>query len=792
MTKSSDIVTGLQLKENDLDDIVKRLCFFAPSGSGAYLRDLLEFLALQSLSMLPSAQLSGREIYQKLVQTIGSRFEYEEVLDALVRLVAKKSIHCDKDRPIDPDSKFYLDIAIRSQMRDQVSNETKLESDVLQEWQAYLRKKYPNLTSSDIDNISRDLKIFAFRLLSQHSAETLELYYGNDEALTKLLQQLETRNVAEIWEAQSAEYSAIRLQEVIGFFREASDKRKQYIASLMHSLFILQLTHLDPQCAAIVRSQISPAKIFLDTNFIFRLVGLQGPDFFLASKKLTEMSLNLGFQLVVSPQTLKEYEKTLAEFLKEIKGRPVISSDLASLALAATSDEDFITAYWSQVKEKGTYVDPTIFYEYYQYLVPILKDNNVDVDDAFSDEVLSRDQDLASEESLLKEVMQSFNARAADNVSQHVLKHDVFHRLLIMRHRQGLTQERFSDARAWFLTCDTKLSPYDRVARNKQGQKDNLPFCVTSGQWMQTLRPFSGRNGDFDLAQVEMIVSPLFRAYQRPPSQLINDVVSRLAATPIYSPSAVGAMLSDRQFLNQFENVKDDSQAQHDIIDNYFASYADEMEARANQLEEVASQAKIELETQTRIAAEQQQKRLLVESDLQKSMQKVAQLEVSQLTLSNSLNAVQSRAEDERLEREKSQQEKELLERDYEEKLKKLADENRAKNQGLRRRAIIGFMLLASVVALVFLKQAIQNSPASTLEIVGSLAIGLYIGLVVILDFWRTVTGIVVSLVAPIVFTVSLFLPLEATNAVQVTAIIVGGIVSLLLFIRQSSSHSSN
>jgi len=780
MNNSIDKVTGLPLTTHDLGDIVKRLCFFAPTGSGAYLRDLLEYLALQAMSMLPSAQLSARDIHNKLIEVIGARFEYEEVLDALARLVAKASIQCDKERAQDADSRFRLDIAIRNQMREQVNNEANLERETLREWQGQLRKKYPKLPSPDIDQLTSDLKIFAFRLLSQHSAETLEVYYGSDSALARLLQQLEARDISDLWESKPAEFSAIRMQEVTGFFLEADDKRKQYIASLMHSLFILQLTHLDPQCAAIVRSQISPAKVFLDTNFIFRLVGLQGPDFFLAARKLSELSQNLGFQLVVSPQTISEYDHTLAEFLKEIKGRPIVTSDLAELALAATNDEDFITAYWRRLKEQRLYINPTTFYEYYRYLVPILKDQNVAVDDTFCDEVWSRDADLASEETLLREVMQSHNMRAADRVSTYVLRHDVFHRLLIMRYRKGLSHEIFADAKAWFLTCDTKLAPYDRIARNKQGIREKLPFCVTSGQWIQTLRPFSSKNGDLDIAQVDMIVSPLFRAYQRPPSHLINNVISRLASSTSYSLPAVGAMLSDRQFLEQFDNTRDDAIAQQDVIDNYFASYADEMEAKAKHLEQEVSKTKMALEEQSQKAAMEAERRQRIEADLQNKTQTVAQLQASQQTLANSFKDAQAQAE----------HEKDEQKRIHETELQKLKEENRVQSQRLRKRAGFGLLLFAVVVVLAFLRQTIQNSPISIWEFIGALSFGLYLGYVVILDFWRTRTGVIVSVVSPLAFVISLFLPTEITNVIQVAAILIGGVVTVSLYIQQSTSRA--
>lgn len=783
MNMSMDKITGLHVAPDEFDGIVKRLCFFAPSGSGAYLRELLEFLTLQSMATLPSKMLSAREIYQKLVKTIGQRFEYEEILDAIARLANGRSIHCDRERPHDPDAIFSLDIAVRTQMHDQVKGEAELEREVLEAWKASLNKKHPSLSNSDIDDLSRDLRIFALRLLSQHSAETLGLYYGNDSALAHLLSELETRNVAELWEPRDANFQALRLQEITGFFREADDRRKQFIASLMHGLFILQLTQLDPRCAAIVRSQLSPAKLYLDTNFVFRLVGLQGPDLYLAATKLAEVSQKLGYQLVISPQTLSEYNHTLAEFLRELSGRPMITSELANLALHSTSDEDFITAYWSHVRKSGSYVDPSTFYEYYQFLVPILKDRGVDVDDAFSDEVSSRDSDLAGEESLLRQVMQDRNMRSADSVSPYVLRHDVYHRLLVMRYRNGLDREVFADARAWFLTCDTKLAPYDWVARSKQGLERKLPFCVTSGQWIQTLRPFLGSNGELNTAQVDMLVSPLLRAYRRPPSRLIQSVIERLALSSGYSPSAVSVMLSNRQFLEQFEAAREDAVIQQDVIDNFFASYADEMEKKAKQLENQVAQSKAELEEASRKIAEESQKRSQTETRLESATREVASLEVNRQELNNSLQFHQQQAEQERFERQRIQQEKETQELKYKAELQNQRDEAQRRIQDLARRGAVALLILSTAVMYILIRQPWLTSPSPLLEVIGALALGLYISYVVLFGFWRTRAGVLVTIVCPVVFLISPFMPPDWMDKLQGASIILGGAAWLSLIV---------
>lgn len=781
-------ITGLHLAEEELSEALKRLCFFAPTGSGAYVRELHEFIALQAFSMLPPKELSAREVYRKAIETIGNRFEFEEVLGAISRLVIKGSVHCTTERHVEPEARFRLTQESRTKVLDQVNAEKQLEREVLSNWKSSINRKYPSLKSEQLDQLTSDLKIFSYRLLSQHSVETLQLYYGDDEALTTLLKNLENQNLSDIWENAASDYVAIRIQEVTGFFREADEKRKQYIASLMHSIFLLQLTQLDPMCARIVSGTLSGATVYLDTNFVFRLVGLQGPDLYLASKKLAEISQKLGFRLAISPQTISEYQHTLGDFLKEIKGRPVITSQLASIALEATSDEDFITAYWNEVKKKGTYVDPTTFYEYYQYLEHILEPMNITVHHEFHDEILQRDEDLAIEESLLRQVMQDRNMKAADRVSPHVLKHDAYHRLLVLRHRRDLTQEIFANSAAWFLTCDTKLPPYDRLARNRENSRNKLPFCATSGQWLQTLRPYTPENGTFDVAQVDLIVSPLLRAYQRPPSHIINNVMSRLSASSNYSLPAVSAMLLDKQFLEQFEQTKGE-EAQQDLIDNFYAAYADEMEKEAQLLREQLDEYKAATTRQSQeldLAVKTQQG---LEARLQETTDAIAQLKADREALGDTMRISKEQTERERLERIKLEDEKQKSELQYQEEIKLVKEEALIRERRIRRQIAVAFLILILLVVFLVLRQPWINSATAIPEIIGAVSMSAYLIYALVFDIWRTWQGALATFFVPVIFIISFILPSEWESPIQVTSIVAAALAAMFMYIRRSSSN---
>jgi hypothetical protein len=529
--------------------------------------------------MMPGGHHSAHEIYRKLREVLGKRFEYEEILNALKRLSSSGQIRATTQRFEDPDNEFDIPIDKRNELRDMAKQEENLERRVLTVWKTYLISKHRSILPETLNQMVVDVKICSYRILSKHSAEVLELYYGNNEKLNSVLRTVNELDYCEKSDLIPPDFEQIRRKEVLDFFLQADETRKRYIASLLHSLFLLYLTQFDSNCAIVLRSELKPGKIYLDTNFIFALVGLSGADMLLASQRLADFTIKLGFQIVISPRTQSEYEHSLKIFLADAKLKPLTSPELASLALDATNDDDIYTTYWKQVAEsKGSVVnvDPQVFYDYYINLASILEQYQVKIDDTFHDEIIVQDSEIASEASRLRSVMEDvFGPQAVDDVSQHVLDHDVYHRFMILKYRKGLKNESFLDARAWFLTCDTKLPLYDRVVRG--ADKSKLPFCVLSGQWLQLIRPYIGENMEFDVAQIQMIVSPLLRAYPKPPTRLINSVVTNLGMSTKFIPKAVSKMLGNRHFMEQFQAVITDV-ARQDLIDSFYAAYAEETE----------------------------------------------------------------------------------------------------------------------------------------------------------------------------------------------------------------------
>ena len=156
----------------------------------------------------------------------------------------------------------------------------------------------------------------------------------------------------------------------------------------------------------------------------------------------------------------------------------------------------------------------------YQYCEDLLAEHDIEIETEVSSRLAANEQQIAEETSLLKSCL-DLNWRF-----EEIPEHDAFHRLLILRLREGHEEKSPLETVYWFLTMDTKLRLYDRIARKRQ--KLNVPFCALTSQWMQMLYPYRSTVEGFEETLAESLDSPYFRLFPSPPVELIHEIVTRM------------------------------------------------------------------------------------------------------------------------------------------------------------------------------------------------------------------------------------------------------------------------
>jgi len=367
------------------------------------------------------------------------------------------------------------------------------------------------------------------------------------------------------------------------------------------------MIQLDPHCSALIRAEIIGGTLYIDTNFIFRLLGLHSPEMFFASRALVDLSHKLNYTLVYTPATRDEYIHALGNNLRSLQIAPKLPEDLLEAVVDISDDEDPIIAYYRKMMDtKSTsvksYVSPDVYYEYFSEVESLLEPYGISINDQHCASIREEETELSLEASRLKGYVDDkrlrYQGKFYNELSPYVAEHDAFHRLLILHLRAGYDAAEFSDVPYWFLTCDSKLPGYDRVRRASEGLK--TPFCVLSAQWLQTLRPFEPRLGS--AAIVDSITSPLLRVFSPIPNSIIREVAGRVQLHKGYT-SAVGKIAMKRQFLLQFAQTRDEEEKQ-ELIENVFLEHAiemenlkDEAEAKSEQSEEAIEQLQNKVST---------------------------------------------------------------------------------------------------------------------------------------------------------------------------------------------------
>ena len=583
-------ITGLSLTQSELDEAARRLALFAPTGSQEYVIDLYDFLAQHALAAMEPGIWAGVEIHNQLRKLTGIKVEYEELIGSLDRLVRKGTVNCSAEKAFLSHARFSLPTVVRDQLRKNLAGQSKTEGEVLDNWKNEIHGLFPELSSSDVDLLGRDLREFVYRLASQNSAESVLLYYAGEKKLEEIIRKLDTDSLDKLLPGRSDTIKRIRAEVLPGFFRTNDVVRKNFIDGLLQSTFILHMIQLDPACSAIVKSQILGGTIYLDTNLIFRLLGLDSPVMFFASRSLLKLSKDLKYKFVVTPQTCEEFRYALKDYLPALQKAPDLPNELLDMVIEASKEgEDLVLAYYRKMQEVRTnksnsYINPSLYYEYYAEVENLLQDLEIEVSDEHCKEILAQESLLDEETSLLKSIED--NKRLTRNpynfreLSPYVAEHDAFHRLLILRLRAGNEGTNFFDVPYWFLTCDSKLPSYDK--RRRITEKMKTPFCVLSSQWVQTMRPFYPRITAETL--VDNLASPLLRAYNPIPNPVVRDMAGRLQLHKGYNPT-VGKIAMKRQFLMQFAQVGDNDAKKEEIIESIFEQYAAQAEEEKRKAE---------------------------------------------------------------------------------------------------------------------------------------------------------------------------------------------------------------
>ena len=574
-------------ENRQMPEAIRRLCHFVPPSEGENLSLALhECLVKHAMAKLGTEPHTVSHIKDSLYLLFNLNFEDEEIEGAIKRLMRTGSV-------MSPSEDFYvLSIDEYSELERLLEDSKEFEQRIIGEWIENISRNYPGLSQDDVNALGEDLTIYLTKIFAKHGAECVALVYAGQDEADSFVGKLEDDIFASL-PGRSSRVHKIRIIELPAFFKNASTQRKRYIARLLDSTFVIHMLHMDKDCSALIRKQFKGYRLYLDTNFIYRLLGLKGSTLQKAAQSAIKIAKDLGFALIVSARTIDEWQASIERAVKNLKRVPLLSPSLAQVGADYTTEEDLTTGYWWEYAKTKISIDD--FFALYQHIEELLKESDIKIKDTLCDRI--KDGPLLTQE------ISKLNL-ATDYIKfPKVAEHDAFHRLLILRLRGKSPPKTFIDTKVWFLTCDTLLPKYDRMARKNP---DEIPFCILASQWVQTMRPFLPRTQDFDETFVDLFTSPYLRTYGELPSNIAQTILGRIAKYGQHSSGLAVRVLTDR-YLTKEIGQTEDAEKITELIDNATARAAEEFREERDGLKKQLDTLKGELEQEkdARLRAEE-------------------------------------------------------------------------------------------------------------------------------------------------------------------------------------------
>jgi predicted nucleic acid-binding protein len=441
------------------------------------------------------------------------------------------------------------------------------EATAMREWRDVLRQRWPGLSDAECEQFEDDLRKFLEVLLQRHGAEAALLVYPDDPAAKKLFEESNP-----MLSALGSDTNRERREWAITLFmREATDAQKEYLASNLNTAYFVAALTIDPTGAQMVQELISGQRVYLDTNFLYRLLGVQGPRYVKAAETILKATQAAGYECAVTPWTVNEYRESLERSRKFLERYPIPPEEFAAVAADAVTVEDFVTSYWREVR--STKLDVRDYVAYHMEVETHLKDRSVALLDTGVIEIDRWTERISAEIATLERVL-------SKEKRIEVLEHDVKHRLLVEKLR-GDGNRTVANAGYWFITHDRSLPRYDLLAQRSEDTKGHpLQFCVSAGAWFQLVEAFKPKTNDFAQTLADVIASPYVHPRTSISKQTAQSVSARVALHKNASPELAARLFMNSALMAEIEQAPD-SDNREALIENGIIASAREAQEEA-------------------------------------------------------------------------------------------------------------------------------------------------------------------------------------------------------------------
>jgi hypothetical protein len=583
-----DVHRSKGMFSGEMGEVLFRLAHFDPTFTDEYGNQVIDYLVLDALATYgPLITVTASEVKEHIKRVFKLDFAEEEINSSAKRLGQRRmASYIEMGREEKPKLQVLSEAALKIQ--NNLNKIKEMEYEVINNWKEEVSFKYEEypIVKDKIELIVKNLQLFISKMFIKHGVGCVAILYPESPKTQQWLKSIESSILENLPQIDSFVDEIMKL-EIPSFFKNPDPKRKHYITNLFNASFYWHLIQVDEKCSRLLQKATRGQKLYIDNNILYSLAGFHGANLLKAAHAMLSLAKSLGYGLAVTSKTTDEFRESLNWQMKELKQMPPIPKELARIAVNNLEKDSFLTCYWDEFVKNETSIEEFISEKL--YLKDILEGLGIEETNKFRKDI-EESQELLKEKSILRSICTS-------EVSDHIIEHDAFHRIFINKVRKG-PKYRFHEAVAWFLTHDSKLPVYDRVAIKG---KSFLPFCITSNQWVQVNRPLLMRTAsqeEYEESFHILVTLPFLRTMM-PPFPLekaYNKVLGRLARYEGMSPQLALNIVADTHFMVTIAS-ENDGQKIEEKIENKFVDITEQLQKEKETLSKDINQKDMEMKT---------------------------------------------------------------------------------------------------------------------------------------------------------------------------------------------------
>jgi hypothetical protein len=465
------------------------------------------------------------------------------------------------DKAVTP-HRIVLAPSVHADVATRIDEATRLETMVKDDWINQIESFAEEI---DPSSLWRALQHYLGLVFREHGVEAVQLLdpsaknSDNGVALGSALEKA-------IKDARLIDHQLIARRAITAFFRDSGPSRLRYMSELLDGTFTFFALTVGDSTAEYLKSQLPPLKLFLDTNVILGVVGLQDNDDNPLQGTCDELLAFIErgkypFRLYCHERTLREFNTIKTGVADRLSARRYPSQISKAYIQVAKARHSSGVEMSFHRRNAETEIDVAAFLARFDHIEELLKARNVDIY-----RQNGPDLDVEKKGAYVAEFEHFLGERPRAKKRRYdALDHDISLWMYLQRIRSHSTSALRTGA--LLLSNDIMLHTFDKsFLMDRPGAKEVITV-VLPHHLMQVLRPLSSNKNDYDEQFISIFAVPEFRTAQTDYDSTISDVMRCLASYDDMPKELAIRILNDDLLMQQLSNIDAEDTEFTNLID---------------------------------------------------------------------------------------------------------------------------------------------------------------------------------------------------------------------------------